>query len=169
MQTSLTQAPLTTMTDTETLQQARAARERAERLSRLLDTAIGIPGTRIRLGLDALVGLIPGIGDAVGLVLGGWFLLEGARTGASTATLARMAGNLAIDALVGVVPLLGDVLDIAFKANRRNAKLLIEHLDRVEGVRPAPPRWQGYSLAAAVVAVLLLAIYGLWTLLAGLF
>src|SRR5690606_8408990 len=121
------------MTDAETRQRARAVRERAERLSRLLDTAVGIPGTRIRLGLDALIGLVPGVGDAIGLVLGGWFLLEGARTGASGATLLRMAGNLAVDALVGVVPLLGDVLDIAFKANRRNARLLIEHLDRVEG------------------------------------
>lgn len=156
------------MTDTETLQRARAVRERAERLSRLLDTAVGIPGTRIRLGLDALIGLVPGIGDAIGLMLGGWFLLEGARAGASGTTLLRMAGNLAVDALVGVVPLLGDVLDIAFKANRRNAKLLIEHLDRVEGRQPAAPRWQGYLLAAAVVAVLLLAIYGLWSLIARL-
>lgn len=157
------------MTDAETLRQARAARERAEQLSRLLDTAVGIPGTRIRLGLDALIGLIPGIGDAIGLLLGGWFLLEGARTGAPGSTLLRMAGNLAVDALVGVVPLLGDLLDIAFKANRRNAKLLIEHLDRVEGRRPPAPRWQNYALAAAVVAVLLLAIYGLWTLAARLF
>lgn len=157
------------MTDAETLQRARRARERAERLSRLLDTAIGIPGTRIRFGLDGLIGLMPGIGDAVGLLLGGWFLLEGARAGAPAATLLRMAGNLAIDALIGVVPLLGDVLDIAFKANRRNARLLIEHLDRVEGRRPAPRRWQGYLLAAALVAVLLLAIYGLWRLMARLF
>ncbi|MES0873918.1 DUF4112 domain-containing protein [Sinimarinibacterium thermocellulolyticum] len=157
------------MTDTETLQRARATRERAERLSRLLDTAVGIPGTRIRLGLDALLGLIPGIGDALGVVLGGWFLLEGARVGAPTSTLLRMAGNIAVDALVGVVPLLGDVLDVAFKANRRNAKLLIEHLDHVEGRRPPAMRWRAYALAAAVVAVLLLAIYGLWTLLARLF
>jgi hypothetical protein len=157
------------MTDAETLRRARETRERAERLARLLDTAVGIPGTRIRFGLDALIGLIPGIGDGIGLLLGGWFLIEGARSGAPTGTLLRMAGNLAIDALVGVVPLFGDLFDVAFKANRRNAKLLTEHLDRLEGRRPAAPRWRGYLFAGAAVALLLLAIYGLWTLLARLF
>jgi hypothetical protein len=156
------------MTDAETLLRVRATRARAERLARLLDTAVAIPGTRIRFGLDALIGLVPGIGDAVGLLLGSWFLVEGARTGAPAGTLLRMAGNLALDALAGVVPLFGDLFDIAFKANRRNARLLTEHLDRVEGRRPASPRWQGYLLAAAAVAVLLLAIYGLWSLLARL-
>jgi hypothetical protein len=157
------------MTDAEILRRARETRVRAERLARLLDTAVGIPGTRIRLGLDALIGLVPGIGDAIGLLLGGWFLVEGARSGAPTGTLLRMAGNLAIDALAGVVPLLGDLFDVAFKANRRNAKLLTEHLDRLEGRRPAAPRWRGYLFAGAAVALLLLAIYGLWTLLARLF
>lgn len=157
------------MTDAETLRRARATRLRAERLARLLDTAVGIPGTRVRFGLDALIGLLPGIGDAIGLLLGGWFLIEGARSGATTGTLLRMAGNLAIDALGGVVPLFGDLFDVAFKANRRNAKLLIAHLDRLEGRRPATPRWRGYLFAAAAVGLLLLAIYGLWTFLAGLF
>ncbi len=157
------------MTDAETVQRARATRLRAERLARLLDTAVGVPGTRIRFGLDALIGLIPGIGDAIGVLLGGWFLIEGARSGASSGTLLRMAGNIAIDALAGVVPLFGDLFDVAFKANRRNAKLLIAHLDRVEGRRPAGRRWQGYAIAGAVLLVMLFALYGMWTLLLRLF
>ncbi len=141
---------------------------RAERLSKILDTAVGIPGTRFRFGLDAIIGLIPGIGDALGMLLGGWFLLEGARAGAPPTVLARMGGNLVLDAIVGVVPVVGDLLDVAFKANRRNARLLIEHLDRVEGRHPKRA-WMGYVTAAAALTVAGLAFYGVWTLVANLF
>ncbi len=147
-----------------TPERAAVVRRRTERLATLLDSAVGIPGTRWRVGLDALIGLIPGAGDIVGLLLGAWFLMEGARAGAPSPVLARMAGNIALDALVGVVPVLGDIFDIAFKANRRNARLLGEHLDKVEGVRPPAHNRIGYLMAAAVLAVLGLALYGLWSL-----
>ncbi|HEY0975123.1 MAG TPA: DUF4112 domain-containing protein [Solimonas sp.] len=146
-------------------ERAAAVRQRTERLARLLDSAVAIPGTRIRVGLDALIGLLPGIGDAIGLILGAWFLIEGARAGAPSALLWRMAGNVGLDALAGVVPVLGDLFDVAFRANLRNARLLGEHLDRVEG-RHAPRRrtWLGYVLLAGLIAVLALAGYGVWTL-----
>lgn len=147
-----------------TPERAAMVRRRTERLAVLLDSAVGIPGTRWRVGLDALIGLIPGIGDAIGLILGAWFLVEGARVGAPSALLLRMAGNIGLDALVGAVPVLGDVFDIAFKANRRNARLLGEHLGQVEGVRPPAHNRVGYLLAAAVLAVLGLALYGVWSL-----
>jgi hypothetical protein len=93
-------------------------------LARLLDTAIRIPGTNIRLGLDAVLGLIPGAGDAVGALLSSYIILAAARQGAPRAVLLRMIGNVAIDSVIGAVPVLGDIFDIAFKSNARNAALL---------------------------------------------
>lgn len=93
-----------------------------------MDSALPVPGTRWRVGLDSLVGLIPGIGDAAGFAVSGYALLEARRLGAPTSLLLRMALNIAVDALVGAVPLLGDVFDAGFKANRRNLRLLERHL-----------------------------------------
>ena len=98
------------------------------RFAELLDSGIRIPGTQLRFGLDPLIGLIPGIGDAAGAVLAGWILVEAIRLGASRATLVRIAGNIALDAGVGAVPLIGDIFDFAWKANVRNVTLLERHL-----------------------------------------
>jgi hypothetical protein len=93
-----------------------------------LDAGIRIPGTNLRFGLDPLLGLIPGAGDAAGAVLAGWILVEAVRLGASRATVLRIAGNVALDAGLGAVPLLGDLFDFAWKANLRNVALLERHL-----------------------------------------
>ncbi len=93
-----------------------------------LDAGIRVPGTNLRFGLDPILGLIPGAGDAAGAVLAAWILVEAVRLGASRATLLRMAGNVALDALVGAVPVLGDIFDFAWKANLRNVALLERHL-----------------------------------------
>ena len=108
----------------------RAVLERLERLSILLDTALVIPGTNIRFGADAVVGLFPGIGDAVTTALAAYFVYEAYRLGAPTHLLARMIANVAFDGVVGAVPLAGDVLDVLFRANRRNVRLLREWLER---------------------------------------
>jgi len=92
-----------------------------------LDAGIRIPGTNLRFGLDPILGLIPGAGDAVGALLAAWILVEAIRWGASRATLGRMAANIALDALVGAVPLLGDVFDVVWKANLKNVALLERH------------------------------------------
>ncbi len=100
-----------------------------------LDAGIRAPGTNLRFGLDPILGLIPGAGDAAGAVLSGWILVEAFRMGASRATLMRMAGNVALDAVAGTVPLLRDIFDFAWKANLRNVALLERHLvapDRAE-------------------------------------
>ncbi len=136
-------------------------------MSVLLDSAVRIPGTRWRLGLDALIGLVPGLGDVVGVVLSSWLLLEGVRVGAPNSVLWRMAGNIALDALLGFVPVLGDVLDVAFKANRRNARLLATHLDSIIGPPPAASG-RGYGVLVVMVAVLLLALVGAWHVLRAL-
>jgi len=93
-------------------------------LARWLDSAIRIPGTSITLGFDAIIGLIPVLGDSAALVLGLWIVSRAHRLGVSTPTLVRMLGNLGIDTLLGAVPLLGDVFDIFWKANQRNIALL---------------------------------------------
>jgi hypothetical protein len=93
-----------------------------------LDAGIRVPGTHLRFGLDPILGLIPGAGDAAGAVLAGWILVEAIRLGASRATVIRIAGNVALDAVVGAVPLLGDIFDFAWKANLRNVALLERHL-----------------------------------------
>ncbi|HEV8304025.1 MAG TPA: DUF4112 domain-containing protein [Gemmatimonadales bacterium] len=106
------------------------AEDRLTRLRRFatwLDAGIAIPGTRIRFGLDPLLGLVPGVGDAAGALLAGWILVEAIRLGASPATLVRIVSNIALDALIGAIPLLGDAFDFVWKANLKNVALLERH------------------------------------------
>jgi hypothetical protein len=102
--------------------------ERLDRLSILLDTAIVIPGTNIRFGLDALVGLVPVVADMITTAISSWLIYEAHRLGISRFALWRMMGNVAIDGLVGAIPLLGDAFDVAFRANRRNMRILRDQL-----------------------------------------
>ena len=111
----------------------RATMERLERLSILLDTAVLIPGTNVRLGADALIGLVPGIGDMITTALAAYIVYEAHRIGAPRRLIARMVANVALDGVVGAVPLAGDLLDVMFRANRRNVRLLRDWLER-EGV-----------------------------------
>ena len=104
--------------------------ERLARLRRLawwLDEGIRVPGTRIRFGLDPILGLIPGLGDVAGALLGGAILMEGYRRQLSRTTLMRMAANILLDTAAGAVPLLGDALDFVWKSNRKNLDLLERH------------------------------------------
>ena len=110
---------------------------RVERLAKVLDDAIRLPGTGIKIGLDAVIGLIPGVGDAAGLALGGWFIYEAHRLGAPAALKWKMARNVAIDAVTGLVPVLGDVVDVAYRSNRRNLALLRGHFRPEDAQRVA--------------------------------
>jgi len=109
---------------------------RAERVARLdalatlLDTAVLIPGTSVRFGLDALIGLVPGIGDAITTVLSLYIVHEARSLGAPGYVIARMLGNVALDGLIGAVPLLGDAFDVLWRANKRNMALLQAWLRR---------------------------------------
>ena len=111
----------------------RAALERLDWLAHLMDSAIVIPGTRITVGLDALIGLAPGIGDTVTALISLWMVKEAHQLGAPRHIIMRMVGNVALDGIVGAVPLVGDAFDVMFRANKRNMKLLREHFAR-EGV-----------------------------------
>jgi hypothetical protein len=103
---------------------------RIEALAALLDTAFIIPGTNLRFGFDVLVGLVPGIGDALTTALSLWLVREAHALGAPRHLIARMLGNIAIDGVVGAVPFLGDAFDLVWKSNRRNLYLLRRHIER---------------------------------------
>lgn len=97
-------------------------------LAWLLDSAVPIPGTRMRIGLDAALGLIPVVGDLIGMALSSFILVQAARLGVPRVTLLRMGFNVTLEAVVGLVPFAGDVFDMAWKANKRNVDLLRAHL-----------------------------------------
>jgi hypothetical protein len=111
------------------------AEQRLQRVAWLLDAAFPIPGTQQRFGFDALIGLIPGLGDTIGALLSTYIIVEAARRGASVWTVTRMLGNVAVETVIGAIPLLGDLFDVVFKANMRNLALLGDTLER-----DAPPR-----------------------------
>jgi hypothetical protein len=101
---------------------------RLETLAHLLDDVFRVPGTRLRFGLDGVVGLIPGIGDAATGVLAGYLALRARALGLPAGVIARMGTNVALDLAAGSVPVAGDLFDLAFKANRRNIELLKREL-----------------------------------------
>lgn len=106
--------------------------ERLEWLANLLDTAVVVPGLGIRLGMDAVIGLVPGIGDAITTALSLWIVREAWSLGAPRRLVGRMLANVAVDGAVGAVPLVGDAFDVLWRANRRNVRLLREWIDREE-------------------------------------
>jgi len=108
----------------------RETRERLAFVAWLLDSSIPLPGTRLTVGIDAIIGLFPFIGDLIGVLASSYILAEAQRLGASRAVLARMALNVALEGIVGIVPLAGDLFDAAWKANQRNVRLLNDWLDR---------------------------------------
>ena len=99
-----------------------------ELLARLMDSLFSIPGTQIRFGLDAIIGLIPGLGDTLTSFVSLYILKVASRYGVPRVTLVRMAMNIAIDYVVGIVPVMGDVFDVYWKANLKNVELLRRHM-----------------------------------------
>ena len=125
-------------------------------LAQLMDSAIEIPGLKTRVGLDALLGLVPGAGDIASSFVSLYILRVADRRGVSRLILARMTFNIVCDWIVGSIPLAGDVFDVFWKANQRNAKLLLEH----EGASGGVPRskkgdWLFLSLVIAILITVL--------------
>jgi hypothetical protein len=148
----------------EEIRNRNEVRRRLNRLAWLLDSSIPIPGTRFSVGIDALIGLVPFIGDIAGVLLSSTILIEAARLGAGRSVLARMALNVALEGLAGVVPFAGDVFDAAWKANQRNVRLLNQWLDQPQRAeRSSVLLVAGLvaSLVALVVILLLLAFLAL--------
>jgi len=133
----------------------RADVERARLAARLLDNLVRVPGTDVRVGLDPVLGLVPGLGDALGAALSAYIVLLGARNGAPRSVLLRMLANLAADSVLGAVPLLGDLFDAGYKSNVRNVALLERHLEH-----PARARRGGRIFVAAVALAVAAVLVG---------
>lgn len=133
-------------------------RKKLERLAWYLDSAIKVPGFNARFGLDGLIGLIPGVGDAITALISSVVISEAARMGAPKVLLLKMAFNVLVDAVVGAIPLVGDIFDFAWKANNRNVSLLNDYLDspRETTVNSRAFVW---GLSAALLALVILVGY----------
>jgi hypothetical protein len=107
-----------------------SVRRRIEAMERLLERVTVVPGINRPIGLDAIVGLIPVVGDLVTTAMGAWLVWEAHNLGMPKFHLARMAGNIGIDTVIGAVPLVGDLFDFAFRSNTRNLKIVRRWLDK---------------------------------------
>jgi hypothetical protein len=112
-----------------------------------------IPGLRFRIGFDAILGLIPGLGDLLGVLLSSYIVREAARIGAPPSVLVRMAFNVAVEGIVGLVPLVGDVFDAAWKANQRNLALLDAHLEHPQRSARSSRIFVGALIAALIAFI----------------
>ncbi len=107
-----------------------AALKRVEALELLLERSVVIPGLNRAIGLDAVLGLVPVVGDLISAALGSYIIWEARNMGLPKWKLWRMMGNLAVDTAVGAIPLAGDAFDVLFRSNSRNLKILKKHLDK---------------------------------------
>ena len=146
-------APLAPVPELGSLERDRL--ERLRRLGYLLDNSIPIPGTGFRVGLESIVGLVPGVGDLVGGAFSLYIILQASRMGVPASLLARMGWNLVVDVVVGSVPLLGDLFDAGFKANMRNLALLDRHVQA-----PVPSRRASRRFVAVLAILLVLVLVG---------
>ena len=128
-----------------------AATARVEKLARVLDDWVTIPGINYKVGIDSVIGLVPVVGDVTSAVLGAYMVYEGHRLGAPKGTLGKMAGNVGADLLVGLIPGVGDVADFVFKSNRRNLKLLKAHVDSLAPAPEDPPAGPGRWVVRVIV------------------
>ena len=133
--------------------------QRLRKLTRLMDNAIAIPGTKFRFGLDPILGLLPGAGDLIGTALSAYIVIEALRLGLPRETLGKMVGNILLESVVGTVPVVGDWFDFAWKANVKNLELIETHLGVTDTTKPVN-KWLIFLL---VVGFLIIGI-GLVTL-----
>ncbi len=133
-----------------------------DRITRVMDSNFRIPGTSFRFGLDPILGLVPGLGDATSLAISGALIYYMAKHGASRKVVIMMLGNVALDAIFGSIPILGNVFDFFYKANTRNIRLLKKHY--------AEKKYQGkgtillMGIAVAILGVVGLLLYGTYEL-----
>ena len=108
---------------------------RIRKIAKLLDTAIGIPGTKFRIGLDPILGLIPGGGDLVGAAISAYMIYLATSFGLEKSKVTQMIKNIALETTVGFVPIVGDIFDVYFKANIRNLDILEQHLAQTDELK----------------------------------
>lgn len=135
----------------------------ARLLADLLDQRFTIPGTSIRIGLDPIIGLIPGVGDLLANLTGSLLLIIAAQLGVPKITLARMGINVAVNTLLGAIPIFGDIASIWYRSNVRNVELLERYLDR-PSKRAATADWM-FVIALILGLLLIMATMvfaGIW-------
>lgn len=133
-------------------------RRQIRRFANVMDSRFRIPGTRIKFGVDPILGLVPGGGDAVGMLISAGIVIQAVRFGARGSTLALMLFNVAVDAIFGAIPLLGSVFDVWYKANNRNVALLDRHVTDPELTRAQVRRRVFWLIVLVVVFTMLLLI-----------
>jgi hypothetical protein len=124
---------------------------RLHRYAWVLDNSIPVPGSKYRIGIDPIIGLVPGIGDAIGALLSMYIVVEGARSGLPRVILLRMGLNIAIELVLGTIPLFGNLFDMAWKANVRNVRLLERY-----GQTPQKSLASSTFMLAAIITALVL-------------
>lgn len=145
---------------------------RLRSISRLLDNAIAIPGTKIRLGLDPILGLLPGGGDTITGGISAYIVVEAARMGVSREVLGKMVGNILIDSVAGTIPVVGDLFDVGWKSNVKNIELLEKHLEIAETEKSNPLVVIGLILLLSLIvlgfaAIAFYTVTWFWNLIIG--
>jgi hypothetical protein len=133
------------------------------RLAWLLDSVFQIPGTRFRVGLEPIVGLVPGLGDVLSGAVGGYIVLEAVMAGVPRVVVAHMAANVLLDMTVGAIPLLGDAFDFVYKSNTRNARLFERY-----AADPAQSTRSSWAFFGIVLGAIVLVLVGALVLVAWL-
>ena len=134
---------------------------RLRRISKLLDNAIAIPGTKFRFGLDPILGLLPGGGDTITGGISAYIVVEAARMGVPREILGKMVGNILIDSFAGTIPVIGDLFDVGWKSNVKNIELLEKHLDLTEfneGNRPNPTLSDRLFIVGLILLLILIVV-----------
>ncbi len=135
---------------------------RLQWLSQLLDNAIAIPGTRYRIGLDPILGLLPAGGDIVTALLSGYIVWEAAQLGVPQDKLGQMVTNIVLDALAGTIPVLGDLFDVTWKANVKNMELIEEHLQVAQPGRKVSQSFVILMLLGLLLMAIAISIGSIW-------
>jgi len=132
-----------------------ATLKRLERFAELTDSRFRVPFTKVTFGIDAIFGLLPVVGETIGLILSLYLLLEASKLGVPISLRIKMLRNILVDWVIGLVPILGDIADVAFKANIRNMKLLVEHIDQEHRDRKSAIEPRKIGTTSKLVCILL--------------
>lgn len=110
------------------LKRREQTQRRLRRIAKLMDSQVRVPGLGLRIGADAVLGLVPGVGDVITGAIGAYLIYEARRLGIPRSAMLRMVGNIAFDTAIGAIPVVGDIWDFFFRANDRNMQILARHV-----------------------------------------
>lgn len=132
-------------------------------LAEILDNRFRFPGTNFRFGIDAIIGLIPYVGDVLTFIISGYLLIWMARKGTSGMLVVKMMGNILFDGVLGTIPFVGDILDFRIRANTKNVNLMLEHYE--EGRHQGSAWWVIILIFVLLILLIALSVYIVWRIL----